>query len=188
MTTHSTDQNGHNRPDRRFIKAEKWQDIPVNVLREWTIDYLSYWYTERGVAAMVGVSQSTVNDFIGGRTAPERRTLQKFGELYLKMNPQGYWEKVTVPERIVLPPLTSTLPDGERAALEYIEAVIRAAEASGTLPHSPESLREWLRFLVEAEYDVEKQFAEHKRKRRRKGSADAPPKRPRKKRPGNDPE
>ena len=114
--------------------------------------------------------------------------MQAFGELYLKMNPQGYWEKVTVPERIVLPPLTSTLPDGEKAALEYVEAVIRAAEASGTLPQSPESLREWLRFLVEAEYDVEKQFAEHRRKRRRRGSADAPPKRPRKTRPDSDPE
>lgn len=180
-------QSCHKQSAARFSRYENWQDVPVGVLREFA-DELRLRYTDRGVSTMVGLSAAAVQDFVKGRTQPERRTLRAFGELYLKFVPLAY-EKMTSRERPTFPPLKSTLPDGEEAALEYVEAVIRAADASGTLQHPPEQLREWLKFLVEAEYDVEKQFAEHERKRRPKGSGgDSPPKRSRKKRPSPDPE
>lgn len=187
MKALNSGQSCHKQSATRFSRYENWQDVPVYVLREFA-DELRLRYTDRGVSTMVGLSAAAVQDFVKGRTQPERRTLRAFGELYLEFVPFAY-EKMTLRERRTFPPLKSMLPDGEEAALEYVDAVIRAAEASGTLQHPTEKLREWLRFVVEAEYDVEKQFAEHERKRRPKGSSgEPPPGRSRKKRPSSDPE
>ena len=106
---------------------------------------------------------------------PERRTLKAFAKLYLFFHPfLGYLEKRKVPDSKVLPLLRSVLPEGEEAALEYVNELIRAGEASGRLQHSPEALREWLALLIEAEYDVEQELKEYERKRRPKGSGGAP--------------
>ncbi|HEU4556826.1 MAG TPA: hypothetical protein VFS20_03215 [Longimicrobium sp.] len=187
MKALNSGQSCHKHTATRFSTYENWQDVPVYVLREFA-DELRLRYTDRGVSTMVGLSAAAVQDFVKGRTQPERRTLRAFGELYLKFVPLAY-EKMTSRERRTFPPLKSTLPGGEEAALEYVDAVFRAADASGTLQHPAEQLREWLKFLVQAEYEVEKQFAEHQRKRRPKGSGGEPPaKRSRKKQLSSDPE
>jgi hypothetical protein len=179
-------QNGHNRPEGHFARYEKWQDIPVDVLREFA-DVVRLQFTDRGLAEMLEMSPAAVQDFVKGLTQPERRTLRAFGELYLELVPYAV-ERVTVAEREVLPRLKSVLPEGEDAALEYIDAVVRAAEASGTLPQSPEQLGAWLRFLVQAEYQIELPYRQYMRKRRPKGSGSAETKRTRRKKPDAGPD
>jgi hypothetical protein len=187
MRDPNSDQNGHNRPDGQFSRYEKWQDVPVDVLRQFA-DVVRLQYTDRGLAEMVEMSPAAVQDFVKGLTQPERRTLRAFGELYLELVPYAV-ERVTVAEREVLPRLKSVLPEGEEAALEYIDALVRAGKADGTLSHSPEQLGEWLRFLVQAEYQIELPYRQYLRKRRPKGSGgEGEPRRSRKKKPDADPE
>ena len=183
MTAHSSDQNGHNRPHFRFGFTRKWQDIPVDVLRDFARRMFDH-YTQRGLAAMLALSQGGVSDFVRGLTRPERRTIKAFARLYLAFHPEGYVEKRTV-EREVVPQLKTVLPAGEQAALETVEAMIRAAEASGVFKETPEPLRNWLTTVVAAEYDAERRYAQYERKRRPKGSAAAGEPRGRKKKPAD---
>jgi hypothetical protein len=134
---------------------------------------------------MLALSQGGVNDFVRGLTRPGRRTIKAFARLYLAFHPEGYVEKRTV-EREVVPQLKTVLPAGEQAAIETVEAMIRAAEASGVFKDTPEPLRNWLTTVVAAEYDAERRYAQYERKRRPKGSAAAAgePRR-RKKKPGD---
>jgi hypothetical protein len=181
MTAHSSDQNGHNRPHYRYEFTRKRLEIPVEVLREFARRMFDH-YTQRGLAAMLALSQGGVSDFVHGLTQPERRTINAFAKLYLVFHPEGYVEKRKV-EREVVPQLKSVLPAGERAALETVEAMIRAAEAAGVFRETPEALRDWLTTVVAAEYDAERRYAKYERKRRPKGSA-APAEAPRRRRKG----
>ncbi|HET7229954.1 MAG TPA: hypothetical protein VFJ16_08135 [Longimicrobium sp.] len=170
MRDPNSSQNGQDRPEDRFRKYGKWQDIPLDVLREFAA-MLRLEYTDRGLAQRVGMSTAAVQDFATGRKRPERRTLQAFGELYMERIPLSFeWETVT--ERKTLPQLKSVLPAGEDAALDYVYELIRAAEASGTLPESPDRLREWLEFLVRAEYAIDTPYDHLIRKRRPRGSGE----------------
>lgn len=185
MRDSNSSQNGHNRPDSRFRQYEKWQDIPVEVLRDFVSEIRDR-YTDRAVAEMAELSMAAVQSFVKGRGRPKRRTLQALGELYMERRQLAFeWETVT--ERKALPQLRSVLPDGKDAALDYIDELFRVAEAAGTLSQSPDRLRDWLEFLVQAEYAIESPYEHLLRKRRPRGSADEPPKRTRKKRPDNDP-
>jgi len=191
LTFHMRDpnsgQNGHDRFEGDFRQYGKWQDIPLDVLREFA-DVLRLEYTDRGLAAMVDMSTAAVQNFVKGSSQPERRTLRAFGELYMARKPVAIeWETVT--ERKTLPQLKSVLPAGRDAALDYIDAVIDRAEAAGALPHSAEALREWLEFLVRAEYAIQEPYDYLLRRRKPKGSGDEePPKRTRRKKPDADPE
>jgi transcriptional regulator with XRE-family HTH domain len=184
MSAHSSDQNGHNRPHYRFEFTRKRLEIPVEVLRDFAQRKFDR-YTQRGLAAMLRLSQAAVSDFVRGLTLPTRRTITAFAKLYLVFHPEGYVEKRKV-EREVVPQLKTVLPAGERAAIETVEAMIRAAEESGVFKDTPEPLRDWLTTVVAAEYDAERRYAKYERKRRPKGSADAvaEPRR-RKKKPGD---
>jgi hypothetical protein len=183
MTAHSSDQNGHNRPHVRYGFTRKWQDIPVDVLRDFARRMFDH-YTQRGLATMLALSQGGVSDFVRGLTTPERRTIKAFARLYLAFHPEGYVEKRTV-EREVVPQLKTVLPAGERAALETVEAMIRAAVESGVFKETPEPLRDWLTTVVAAEYDAERRYAQYERKRRPKGSVPAGEPRRRKKKRGD---
>ena len=187
MSDPNSSQNGHDRPEDRFRQYAKWQDIPLDVLREFA-DVLRLEYTDRGLAEMVGLSTAAVQNFVKGRSQPERRTLQAFGESYMEHKPVSFeWDVVT--ERKTLPQLRSVLPAGEDAALDYIHAVVDAAEAAGSLPQSAEALRDWLEFLVRAEYAVKSKYDYLIRKRRPRGSGgDSASGSRRKKKPDADPE
>lgn len=169
MKPPSSDQNGHNRPNYRYEFTRKRLEIPVDALREFARQK-SDEYTQRGLAAMVRLSQGAVSDFVQGHTEPERRTIKAFATLYLEFHPEGYVEKRKV-EREVLPQLKTVLPHGEREAIEAVEAMIRAAEASGVFKETLEPLRDWLTTVVSAEYDAERRYAHFKRKRKPKRSA-----------------
>jgi hypothetical protein len=171
MTAHSSDQNGHNRPHSRYGFTRKWQDIPVDVLRDFARRMFDH-YTQRGLAAMLALSQGGVNDFVRGLTRPGRRTIKAFARLYLAFHPEGYVENRKV-DREVVPQLKTVLPAGEEAALDTVEAMIRAAEEAGVFKEAPEPLRHWLTTVVAAEYEVERRYAQYERKRRPKGSAGA---------------
>lgn len=179
-------QNGHNRTDSHSLKYEKWQDIPVDVLREFAAA-LRLKYTDRGLSEMVGLSVGTVQDFENGSTQPERRTLKAFGELYIERIPLSVELAMEVWK--TLPQLKSVLPEGEKAALKAIDEMILAAEAAGMPRETAQKVHMWMRLLVQAEYEIEAPYEHLLRKRRPKGSGDTPPKGTRKKKgPDADPE
>ncbi|HKP77193.1 MAG TPA: hypothetical protein VJT67_16795 [Longimicrobiaceae bacterium] len=180
MNPYSSDQNGHNRPEDRFEYARKRAEIPVDVLREFARDKFDV-YTQRGLAAMVALSQGAVSDFVLGRSEPVRRTVVAFADLYLVFYPEGYVAERKV-EREVLPQLKAVLPPGEDAALDTVEAMIQAAEDAGVFDEAPERLRHWLTTVVSAEYEAERRYKEFERKRRKKGTA--PESRPRRHKDG----
>jgi hypothetical protein len=122
------------------------------------------------------LKRSAVDDFIKGRTQPERRTIEAFGRLYLVFHPLGYVEKRTVSKRVVLTQLKEALPeDTEESALQFIENLIAAGEEKGLFKRSSEPFREWLTTLVAAEYDIEKKYAHYERRRRPRGGGQAGP-------------
>ncbi len=135
MKPYSSDQNGDNRLRSRFRHTRKKARIPLAVLRRFGRRMLTR-YTQRGLSKMLKVvSPTAIQDFVNGHTEPEYRTKRAFAKLYLVFHPfLGYWEKRKVPKRKVLPPLKTVLPEGEQAALEYVDALARAGEASATCP------------------------------------------------------
>lgn len=166
MEPYINDQNGHNRPRVRFIHARRWQDIPLDVLREFA-EWLLNRYTQRGLAKMLKtVKPTAISDFVNGRTKPERRTIEAFGLLYLEFHPLDYLEKETVPKRVVVSQLKEALPEQtEESALEFVENLIAAGEEKGLFKGSSEPLREWLMNVVSAEYAIGHRYEQFERKR-----------------------
>jgi hypothetical protein len=166
MKPYSNDQNGHNRPRERFIHARRWQDIPLEDLREFA-EWLLNRYTLRGLAKMLGtVKPTAVSDFVNGRTKPERRTMEAFGELFFEFHPLGYLAKEIVPKRLVVSQLKEALPeDSEEAALEFVENLIAAGEEKGLFKRPSGPLREWLMTVLSAEYSTDHRYEQYERKR-----------------------
>jgi hypothetical protein len=120
-------------------------EIPLEVLREF-VQELRDFHTDRGVAALTGLSTASVQDFARGRTTPERRTIRLFSDLYLTyQNAKALREAV--------PPLTSILPGGPEGALRVIGILLQAARETRRIePEVLDGLGSWLRRIVLGEY------------------------------------
>lgn len=142
-------------------------EIPLEVLRKF-VQELRDFHTDRGVAALTGLSTASVQDFARGRTTPERRTLRLFSDLYLAYQ----YAKVV---REAVPPLTSILPGGPEGALRVIGILVEAGHATRQVePEVLDALGSWLRRIVLGEYG-EPQSARSRdrpgRRRRDRGTA-----------------
>ena len=120
-------------------------DIPLEALRKF-VQELRDFHTDRGVAALTGMSAASVQDFARGRTTPERRTIRLFSDLYL-----AYQNAKAVREAV--PPLTSILPGGPEGALRLIGILMQAGHATRQVePEVLDALGSWLRRIVLGEY------------------------------------
>ena len=169
MRRENVGQSGHSEPPGAVYEyGVRWQDVPVEVAREFAAD-LCHRHTFARVAAMVTLSKETVRKFTLGLGRPERSTVRVFAELYIASHPAGYVAEVKVPygEPERLPQLKSVLPPGEEEARAYLRRLAElAADDPERLPHA-DRLRPWLETVVAAEYAADARLEERKRKPKR---------------------
>ncbi|HEX2202636.1 MAG TPA: hypothetical protein VHG91_05045 [Longimicrobium sp.] len=174
-------QSGHSEPPPAVYEyGVRWQDVPVEVAREYAAD-LCHRHTFARVAAMVSLSKETVRKFTLGVGRPERSTVRVFAELYIASHPAGYVAEVKVPygEPERLPQLKSVLPAGEDEARDYVRRLAELAEGDPErFPHA-DRLARWLETLVSAEYAADARLEERKRKPKRPRAPGAAPGEPR---------
>jgi transcriptional regulator with XRE-family HTH domain len=177
MKPDSRSQSGHNRPEPR---APYWRDVPVDVLQQFG-ESLNVRFTVRELAEMLGISRTAVNDFVERRTTPEKRTVQAFAQLFFEYHPDGYVEGM-FRDDLLLPQLKAVLPDGESAAIAWIDRLVALGENDGMSSEHLHEMREWMVEVVRRQYATDRKYAAFERKRRPKNRPDLPS-RSRKKKP-----
>jgi hypothetical protein len=95
-----------------------------------------------------------------GTRTPHPRQREKYGKLYLAMNPQGYvMERKSDGTPGAIPPLKMVLPSGEDHAKAAIRELFRrAGEHPEGLPDGIARLEDWLKKILRAQYSVEKRY------------------------------
>jgi hypothetical protein len=137
---------------RGAVSYTKWQEVPVAELRAWVIG-LCESMTIETIAGLSGLFMTDVQDFVEGTVKPARRTIRLIGELYMRppdaptLRRPDKW----LAERR-LPQLRTLLPQGEDAALAFIDDFVRGKITEG--PHH-DAVLDWIEALTREEYAIE---------------------------------
>jgi hypothetical protein len=123
----------------------------------------------RTLAEAWGLGHETLRKFATGRTAdPHPRQLRLYGTKFLELHPSGYVrEKRLEGGSKALQQLKMLLPNDRERAQEVLDRIFALEERGGAgLPEEAERVREWMRKLLDAEFDAEVQFRRSRKKAR----------------------
>jgi hypothetical protein len=112
----------------------------------------------RELARVWGVGHETFRKFHAGITQqPQPRQLQLYRDKFLELHPSGYVREKRVDGKAhALEQLKMVLPPGRENAQQVVDQLRQlAARHADELPEGAERALEWMRKLLNAEYDAE---------------------------------
>ena len=125
-------------------------------------------HTYRALSAEWNIGHETLRKFVTGRTAePHPRQRRLYGTKFLEQRPSGYVREKRVDGRpVALSQLKMLLPADRERAQEVLDRIF-ALDRRGAdeLPEEAEKVREWMRRLLNAEFDAEVRFPQGRRRR-----------------------
>ncbi len=161
MNTQNNGQSGQAGEPVRYERSQRWQDIPLDVLRAWYLDQRSLRTIVAAVAELTGekkLAPETIRNFASNKVKPDRATVRMLALYYLAKHPWGYVAEKGIPYGTPkpLPPLSEMLPKGHDEARAEIEKLIELAKRfPDEVPASADLLRGWLEKMLDAEYTGE---------------------------------
>ena len=123
----------------------------------------------RVLAAEWGIGHETLRKFVTGRTVePHPRQRRLYGTRFLEQRPSGYVrEKRVHGKPVALSQLKMLLPSDRERAQEVLDRIFALESRDPEqLPDEAEKVREWMRKLLNAEFDAEVGFPQARRKRK----------------------
>lgn len=164
MNNQNNGQSGQtDPPDQppRYERSDRWEDVPVDVLRAWYREQRSLRKVAKAVAKVTGekkLSHETIRKFSVSLGKAKRATIRPLAIYYLSKHPRGYVAEKGTPDGTPkpLPPLSKTLSEGHAEARAEIEKLVELAKRfPDEVPASADRLRIWLEKMLEAEYTGE---------------------------------
>lgn len=125
--------------------------------------------TYRALKAEWEIGHETLRKFVTGQTAePHPRQRRLYGTRFLELHPSGYVREKRVDGRpVALQQLKMLLPNDRERAQEVLDRIFALDERGADgLPEEAEKVREWMRKLLNAEFDAEVRFGKGRRKAR----------------------
>ena len=149
--------------DREGKLATAWKYIPVEQLREGTIELVAR-FKLRGVAKMAEMAKDTIGKFVKGISQPNFSTRKKLGEVLLDYYGGGVMPEPSEEgekEWKLRPRLIDLLPKGEGNARAAISLLFQFARAfPDEAPKNLAEIENWFDLQVRGEYAAERHFRE----------------------------
>jgi hypothetical protein len=120
--------------------------------------------TYRVLAAEWEIGHETLRKFVTGATLePHPRQRRLYGTRFLELHPSGYVREKRVDGKpVALKQLKMLLPRDRERAQEVLDRIFAGADEP---PEEAPRVREWLRKLLDAEFDAEVRYPAGRRKR-----------------------
>jgi hypothetical protein len=144
------------------------QNIPVDVLKDFVREQIDACRL-RPLAKAWGVGHETLRKFATGLTEqPHPRQLALYSSKFLELHPSGYVREKRVDGKpVALPQLKLLLPADRERAQEVLDRIFALEERGADgVPEEAEKVREWMRKLLNAEFDAEVRFRGKRRTRK----------------------
>lgn len=148
--------------------TNKPERIHLEVLRDF-VRVQAELRTYRVLAEAWGIGHETLRKFATGRTEePHPRQRRLYGTKFLELHPSGYVREKRVDGKpVALKQLKMLLPNDRERAQEVLDRIFALESRDrDELPEEAEKVREWMRKLLNAEFDAEVGFPQARRRRK----------------------